>query len=451
MPAFANELDLRRGQTKKGIDTVEYIFKNGSKIDILAARESSRGQRRHGIVGEEFILIDQDALNEIIIPTTVINRFLPDGSWDPKEVVNQSQTYISTAGFKNTFAYELTIEHLIRSIIEPDEVMILGGTYNIPVLEGLQPEDFLAQLKMSGTYNEDSFDREYLSKWTGDAENAFFPMETFDKHRSLLQPEREYSGRSSRDAYYVLGVDVGRFECTTEICVFKVTPQPQGSAVKSLVNMYTYEAEDFEQQAIKIKKLYYLYKAKVVALDANGVGAGLVDFMTKMQIDPDTGEELMPFGIEGGTFEDWQEQYKMINKGAYIEKDAMYLIKANAPINTETYSYIKTQMFSGKVKMLIDPQTARAKLGTTKVGQQMGTAERNEYLVPFELTERLKEQIGNLIQENDGTNIILKQNNRGIAKDKFSAFGYGLYYIKQNEDTRNRRRKFSMANMMFHN
>jgi len=35
-------------------------------------------------------------------------------------------------------------------------------------------EDFVDQLKLAGTFNEDSFDREYRSIWSGDAENAFF-------------------------------------------------------------------------------------------------------------------------------------------------------------------------------------------------------------------------------------------------------------------------------------
>lgn len=93
-------------------------------------------------------------------------------------------------------------------------------------------------------------------------------------HRQLLQPEYEYSGRSSKSAYYVIGVDIGRFNCTTEACVFKVTPQVQGQAIKSLVNIYTYEAEHFEEQAIHIKKLYYKYKAQRLAIDANGVKTG---------------------------------------------------------------------------------------------------------------------------------------------------------------------------------
>ena len=180
----------------------------------------------------------------------------------------------------------------------------MGGTYETPVCQGLLNEDFVDQLKLSGTYNQDSFDRQYRSIWSGDAENAFFSAESFDKHRNLLQPQYEYSGRSSKSAYYVIGVDVGRIKCTTEACVFKVTPQPQGAALKSLVNIYSYEAQDFEQQSINLKKLFYKYKARILAVDANGLGVGLIDFMTKAQIDPQTGDELPPFGVQGGTAED---------------------------------------------------------------------------------------------------------------------------------------------------
>jgi hypothetical protein len=42
--------------------------------------------------------------------------------------------------------------------------MIMGGTYETPVKEGLLNEDFVDELKLSGTYQEDSFDREYRSK-----------------------------------------------------------------------------------------------------------------------------------------------------------------------------------------------------------------------------------------------------------------------------------------------
>lgn len=336
----------------------------------------------------------------------------------------------------------------MQSIIEPDEVMVIGGTYETPVAEGLLSEDFVEQLRLSGTFNEDSFDREYRSKWSGSVEDAFFSVEKFDKHRVLLQAEDEYSGRT-KNGYYVIGVDVGRLKCTTEAIIIKVTPQPQGSSLKSIVNLFSFEAEDFEEQAIHIKKLFYKYKARAISIDANGLGVGLLDFMTKVQIDPDSGEELPPFGCCGGTTtaQESLDAYKKI-KGDGVE-NVMYLIKANAPINTEMYTYTKSQMLSGKVKFLIDEAQAKTKLMSTKIGQNMTIEQRNDRLRPFVLTTVLKEELLNLVEENEGVNIILKQSTRGIKKDKFSAFIYGLYYVKQEDDKRLKRKKVNLSDMMF--
>ena len=448
IPGLKNELDMARGKTKTSKDNIELIFKNGSKLDIMAARQSSRGKRATGGLMEECILIDQTLLNEVIIPTMNVDRRLSDGSRIEEETVNKSQIYVTTAGWKNSFAYEKLIELLIRQIIYPDEAVVMGGTWRIPVMEKLLKKSFIEELKLDGTYNDASFSREYESEWSGDAENAFFSAEKFDKHRQLLQPEYEYSGRTSKNGYYVLGVDVGRFKCTTEVCVFKVTPQAQGAALKSLVNIYSYEAEDFEAQAIKIKKLFYKYKARVAAIDANGLGAGLIDFMTKGQEDPETGEYLPPFGVGGGTSDEFNEQYKKI-KGAGVEEDAMYLVKANAPINTEAHTYVQTQLVGGKIKLLIDEVQAKTKLMATKMGQEMDASKRADYLMPFTQTTILREQLLNLVEDNEGTNIILKQSSRGIPKDKFSAFEYGLYYIKQEEDRSRKRKKRNIAEMMF--
>ena len=450
IPALSNEINWERGASTKSKDNVKYKFKNGSELDILAARESTRGQRRNGGVIEEVILVDETALNEIIIPTTNVDRNLPDGTTDPDEVVNQSQIYITSAGWKNSYAYDRLIEILLNSVLFPDQYMILGGDYHLAILEGAVKEDMVEEMKMNGTYDESSFDREYGSVWSGDAANAYFSNDVFEKHRVLLQPEYEFSGRSSKNAYYIIGVDVGRKGCNSEASIIKVTPQPQGDAIKSLVNIYSLSAEHFEEQAVHIKKLYYKYKARCIAIDANGLGVGLIDFMVKAQIDPETGDTLPPFGVEGGTYEEAGQEYKKFRTDD-MERDALYLIKANAPINTEAHTYVQTQMSSGKIKLLIDEQTAKAKLMSTKIGQNMTPDERNDYLMPFQQTTILKNQMLNLVEDNDGVNVILKQNNRSIPKDKFSSFEYGMYYIKQEEARKRKRKTHSLADMLFFN
>ena len=312
-------------------------------------------------------------------------------------------------------------------------------------MEELLAKTFVKELKMDGTFNDSSFSREYNSEWSGDSENAFFSSEQFDKHRILKQAEYEYSKRSMKDAYYVIGVDVGRKGCATEAIVIKVTPKEYGSSIKSIVNLYAWNEEHFEDQAINLKKLYYRYNAKQMVVDANGLGIGLVDYLIKSQTDPDSNEILPDFGVSNDE-ENFYKKYRT----SETEENALFLVKANAGINTEAHSYVQTQMGSGKVKFLIDERQAKASLMETKIGKAMDNDKRANYLKPYTLTTALREQMLNLVDESgDGVNIILKQSSKKIKKDKFSAFEYGMYYIKKEDDKRKGKKKRNISNFMF--
>ena len=449
IPAFNREIDWRRGKTLEGKDKVKYQFKNGSVLDNVAARESSRGQRRHGGLVEECVGVDGQILQEVIIPIMAIARRAMYGTVHQEETINKSQIYVTTAGWKNTFPYDKLISFLVRMIMQPERCIILGGTWRTPVEVGLQSKTFIKDQKDEGTYNEASFEREYESRWSGSVENAFFSSEMFDRARILNQPEEQASARV-KNGYYIISVDVGRKGCDTVAMIWHVNPQVQGDSIKKLVNIYTLTDEHFEDQAIMLKKLYYKYKARRIVIDANGLGIGLVDFLVRPQIDPDTNDVYPDFGVYGGTQDDAVSSYKKY-RTVDCEYDALYLLKANVPINSEAHSNAQVQLSSGKVKMLIDERVAKQKLLGTKVGQNMKPEERAEYLKPFTLTSILKEEMMNLREENEGINILLKQANKGIKKDKFSAFEYGLYYIKQEEDSKKKKKRFTAKDFMFKN
>ena len=332
--------------------------------------------------------------------------------------------------------------------MDPDEVMIMGGTWEIPVNEGLQPKNFIQNLKLQGSFDDSSFDREWGSRWTGDSEKSYYSSENFDKCREINQPEYEASGRASKNAYYILGVDVGRKADTSEVSVIKVTPQPQGAAIKSVVCFYSKSDATMREQAIWLKKLFFRYKTRCMVVDGNGIGINLIDELVIGHEDPETGEYLPPLGIEGGTYENAGQEYKKFKTDDTI-KDAVFIIKANAPINTEAHSYLKTQIDSRKIRFLIEERDARIKLMETKVGQNLTPDERNEKLMPFQLTDNLKTQLGNLIEDNEGVNIILKKNNKSIPKDRFSSLEYGLYYVKQEEERRKKRKGRNISQMVF--
>lgn len=445
VPAFNKEIDRDRGKTKESKDYCYYLFRNGSFIDNLVATEKSRGKRRNAGILEECVGINGDILQQVLIPTMSIARILPDGTQQQDEPLNQSQIYITTAGYKGTFAYQKLIQTLVQSIIEPDKAYIMGGTYRVPILAGLYSKSFVQDQKRDGLFNEAAFGREYESIWSGAVEDAFFDREHFDRNRILNAPEYKASGRASRLAYYVIAVDVGRLACQTAALVFKVTPQAEGRAIVALVNIFTWDGTHFEDQAIALKRLYFDFNPRSMIIDGNGLGVGLLDYMVKPQIDS-LGNVLPGFGVVN----DDKNYYKKF-KTDTTETDAIYVMKANPTIDTEAFSAVRVNLDSGRLKFLIDDKVAKQKLLATAKGAKMTPEEREEVLRPFIYTTMLKEEMLNLREENEGVNIKLKQANKKVHKDKFSALAYGMYYIKLEEDARKKKKKRNFAQYLFMN
>jgi hypothetical protein len=123
----------------------------------------------------------------------------------------------------------------------------------------------------------------------------------------------------------------------------------------------------------------------------------------------ENGDVLPDFGVYNDD-ENFYKKYRTKD----CEYDALYVLKANAPINTEAHSVAQSQLNSGKVKFLIGEGTAQDKLLGTKIGQGMTPEQRAEYLKPFVLTSILRDEMLNLREENEGVNIILKRANSRI-------------------------------------
>ena len=168
--------------------------------------------------------------------------------------------------------------------------------------------------------------------------------------------------------------------------------------------------------------------------------------LTMDTTDPDTGEILYNWGVlndDDNKYRNMKTENTIIN--------AMYIMKANQALNSEMYSYCQSEINAGRVLFLIDETTAKNKLMSQSQGQKMSQSKRAEYLKPFVLTSHLKDQMGNLITENEGANIILKQSSRKIKKDKFSALIYGLYYCKLQEDRSKKKKRRNISDFMFFN
>lgn len=154
--------------------------------------------------------------------------------------------------------------------------------------------------------------------------------------------------------------------------------------------------------------------------------------------------------MDFGVYNDPDGYYKKY-RSLTCEENAIYIIKAQAPLNTEAYSATQTALMSGKLKFLIDERVAKNKLLNTQIGKNMTPEKRNEYLAPFVLTGILEQEMMNLKEENEGVNIILKRVSKKYNKDKFSALAYGMYYIKVEEESKHKKRNKSFKDWKFFN
>lgn len=144
----------------EGADYAEFRFTSGSIFDVVGGHP--RGMRRHYGVFEEIIEQDPKVVNEEIIPLMNAPRTTCRGQINPHEPQAQ-KIYITTAGYMSTFAYDKNLETLCYSVIDPDNYMVLGGSYVIPLMHGRLIESQMREIISSPTYDRDSLEREYIS------------------------------------------------------------------------------------------------------------------------------------------------------------------------------------------------------------------------------------------------------------------------------------------------
>lgn len=453
IPAIADEIvwDTRGSTAKTQVskDVVSYCFKNGSRLENLAAAESSRGLRYHGGLLEEAAKLNGKLLNEVVIPTMNVERRVNGKEVDPDEMLNRSQLYVTSAGYKATFAYEKLIQIYCQMVVNPHEAFAFGGDYRISVAEGLLNLEDVKETLADATYDASSFEREFASVWSGSVEGSFFDPDRFEKRRDIEKAEWEASKRvSPENSYYVMGVDVGRFGCTTEVVVLRVDRNRDTHvSTKKVVNIYTFEEEHFGKQAIQLKKLYERYGCKAMLVDGNGIGAGLVDFLVVDQDDPETGRTLYNMGIINSVETDL-ERYKKFETENTVH-NSVYVVKMNRQSNSELYAYTQSQLLSGKIHFLLPYQVAEGDLVSTKKGRELSKSQRENYLRPYRQTDFLKNQILNLVEKEDLGLIVLKQANTRVKKDKFSALIYALLWCKMEEERAKTKKSFKASDFMF--
>ena len=430
-PLLKLELEEGRGgepHANFGKDYCDLFFRNGSRLSIVGALDSDRGLRTHATLIDETRDQDGDMIQEVVLPQMNVSRRMVTGLVNSYEAFNTQVIYATSAGTKSSFAYAALIDTFEKAIIDPHSAFCIGLDYRVPAMHGLIDEKYVRNLKLSPSYNETTFASEYLGTWLGGSEESWFSFEKLSKYRKIKNPEWRQKFKEDVNLFYLISVDVGRLHDQTVACIWRVNIR-DNKYFSTLVNLFVLGREvktkTFTQQAIELKELIATYRPREVVIDCNGLGVGLADEMIRTQIGTD-GEELPAYGFFNN------DDYKKVQP-----KEApqiLYSLKANGPLNSKIHGNAYSRLNGGLVRFLISEQEARLALLQTKTGQKMSVTDRVKRLMPHELTTKLFEEMSNLRLRKTGLDIVLEQINARFPKDKYSAFAYGLWRIKELEE-----------------
>lgn len=268
-PLLKNEM-VKRGSKApyvEGTDYAEFRFTSGSIFDVVGGHP--RGMRRNFGVFEEVIELDPTVINEEIIPLMNSPRTTSLGKINPDEIQAQ-KVYITTAGYQQTFAYDKCIETLCYTVLDPDHYMCLGGSYIIPLMHGRLEEQTMREILSSPSFDKESVDREYISRWSGARSGSVFGQNTISTLRKVVRAE-EHGQQLEDGEFYVISTDMAKDgSADTATIVYRVSPREYMFAYKA-VNVFTISSTDYEVVANELKKLALDYNPRLLVWDANGV------------------------------------------------------------------------------------------------------------------------------------------------------------------------------------
>ena len=218
--------------------------------------------------------------------------------------------------------------------------------------------------------------------------------------------------------------------------VIKVLPGAQRFKKHVVYTEVINGANYITEQAPRLKKLIDLYKPREIVIDGNGPGIGLMDAMVLPSYDQHTGEQFPPYY----TFNDenhlppemrTEQDDPMPRYNAII-----YDIKASASNEDEINAAFLSSINNGSTSFLAHERVIKDKLMQTKKGQKMTSYDRRVFLLPYEMTSRLMDELNNLRLKPTGieNKYKVERISSSIQKDRFSALEYGLYRIKYYED-----------------
>ena len=228
--------------------------------------------------------------------------------------------------------------------------------------------------------------------------------------------------QKENDAFYVICADMAKDgSAETAVGVAKVVPKDHYFTYK-FVNLFTIPSTDFMDVANVFKKTVLQYDAKLLIYDANGIGAGIRDWLNKQTQDRD-GTLLEGLGIINPPN---SAQKDLINYPK--NKTICYEIKSGGKIGEQIHFFFFSRMSTGAITFPIKLSDALTLYSRNESFARMPRLKQEQFLMPFKVMDKMEVELKNLdiVNTSDKLSNTMRivRRNQQIQKDFFSMAEY---------------------------
>lgn len=436
---FGSE-NLRREISYYTVGTNKAVieFYNGSWIKVVTASDSGRGARCNILIVDECRLVNLDTIN------TVLRRFLtaprqPNYLNNPKYahlLERNKEIYMSSAWLKGHWLFDKSKSYTVNMLDDTKKYFICGLPYQISIKEGLLLREQIEDEMSESDFDEMKFSMEMQCLFWGDTDGAFFTFDDISQRRKLqtavYPPAIIGNSRSFKipdlvpNERRILSVDIALMASTkhnndaSSIIINSAIPTNNDSYIGNIVYLENIEGANTSELALRIRKLFDMYKCTDIAIDCQSIGMGTYDLLIQDMVDPTTGELYKALSCCNDKA--MADRCKISNAPKVI-----WSIKASANFNNEICILLRSGFKMGKINLLVSEFEAEEILKEKVKGfEKLLPYEQMQYKMPYVQTTLLVYELINLEHEIKGTNVKIIEK-RGMRKDRYSSLAYNYW------------------------
>lgn len=431
-----SEIDrVSTGQNDCGI-----WFKNGSFIVCKVSTPNARGARCNCLIIDESRMVEKGVIDDIFVP--MLNAPRSPGYLSKPEYAHLAEVgqkfFMSSAWYKQSELYTM-LKGYTANMLDGGKFFALDLPYQISIQANIMLRETIENVMMDPDFNDISFMMEYEGKFYGSGEDSLFNLQTLEERRILQEPffalewYRNHGHKPPQKTTgekRVLALDIALLasrkhdndaSCYT---LHQLMETPTHTYIDNIVMVDTVEGVMTEELGLLTMRYFYQYDCDYIAIDANGIGQAVLDYLMMDRYDSLYSETYSALNVINNS--DLEIRCKVKNAPKVI-----YALKANSRSNNDMTLSLRAGLQNGNINLLISEIEAEERLPRLVRGfGKLTDVQQIKMKVPFVQTSMMIEELINL--EHDISNGLVKVKERsGMRKDRYSSFMYGYYVCQE--------------------